>query len=1086
MVTVNKRITLLAFILALSFIFSVSGTLLPSSFGENAKMTRRRKSRFTQKRKKDASAALQRRLQAAQKTKPEILVTDIVPDSAASRSDLKAGDIIISVDNIKASNTDELIALLKTVAAGKHSIVIKRSENRKSRFDEETRHDTIIVYLPPIGTSPRLGIQLMDFRPDAQKHPDNIELNEATLRINYTPSGSLIQRLEEINVLKSALIDEETGRVIFLGTYDPAYASGTIPYNDLLVDALTDPYPSFSLDYKSSQPAAQKAKQIIDAEMRRISTDLDYGIGWMKKTVMSIIRSKEPIPEKLIFEQRMRKQMGIEPEEFQAYLEWDTNSNQITSLQYKLIENFMGKLLTSIGIEERFGQALVVLSKYGMEIRSNRGDYETTLELCNLLHLNKEFQQIQSDYNEGRIKNETAGRRINSLYYRALLKGFGVSPSKVDRMADSYRDGYTRDEELAYALEAQQQFQTKEALRLHVFQSFVLSQNTLQAMYPNLPPIYSGVKLYGRPADSPLERVMFEADYALKYITSLNPDTLSIPGHQSSLEFLASESERLSTPLPDEGQLRFWIKPGTVKMNSFKDKSGVTFVYAEPDIGVEPLYCDLGVFEQSLDVYALGLTQRYDAYAKLYPSLHIMRETEKIIAFARWLKNNNIEVRLAELKSVKNPVPDKVKGFVSLIYISKATGDMDNIFLDIDGGVDFGQEEGDSWIHEEPSVEITDNVLDQLAASTTLAEQAAGAALDGELETARDLAEKSAQAMTGDIDTTQLPEVPAPVPATPLSATVSVGTRAVISKEAVSAVHRNLQAKITAQKQITNAEPLRKTDPEQYEAAVSSARNLGQRSQENLRYLQERLAHYRNNPVYPQKLIVDLQNLDPTKPATVKPLRATQPDSPQKMPSIEKAVPEREKLLYELSALESDLAMTRATLMRLTRNVQANNILFKEWQDEAAGAIDRAENRAIGLIQDTCSDGFFSLLKWKFKKMPAKINKIEQVEEMIAAKDLLDLTRIDKNSWEEIGKAFVSAVQASPISTELQAAISSTQSIIDSSYDITAWFSSWKNIQQLEKNSEAYLVAVQKTSKLMEKIVGRIKNIKTQLQNDND
>ena len=65
---------------------------------------------------------------------------------------------------------------------------------------------------------------------------------------------------------------------------------------------------------------------------------------------------------------------------------------------------------------------------------------------------------------------------------------------------------------------------------------------------------------------------MFDADYALKYLTSINPDTLAIPGHQSSLEFLTAEEERTGVSLPGEGSIRYWIKPGTVRMDSFQDK----------------------------------------------------------------------------------------------------------------------------------------------------------------------------------------------------------------------------------------------------------------------------------------------------------------------------------------------------------------------------------------------------------------------------------------------------------------------------------------------------------------------------------
>lgn len=1080
---VRKKLTILTSVLVFLFTFSIVGEFLSSSFAADVKMARRRKSRFSQETKKDTNAIQQQDSRSIPKTEWGIFVISITPDSAASYADLRPGDVItdISISSKPMADVDlaEFVALMKNAKEGETVLTVTRN-GRKKR---------IIVHLPPLGISPRLGAQISEFRPERENaiNVRNPDLKDATRRVDYQPSNSLSQRLEEINVLKYALIDEETKRVVFIGTYDPTYASGPISYRDLLADALTDPYPSFSLDYKQAMPSVQKIMKIMDAEIQLISRNTAYGMKWMNKTMMSVLNSKDPIPEKLLIEERMRNTMGIEPEEWMAYVNLDIKSNATTYRQYELIENFLGKLFTSLGIEERFGRAFIVLAQAQREYKETP-NYQTTLKLCNLLHINEELQQVRSDYNTKLINDETAARRIFSLYYRTLLKGFGVSPSKVDAMADRYRDGYTLDEDLAYALEDRYQFLTKEALRLHVFQSFVLSQDFLHTMYPNLPIAYSGVRLYGRQADSPLTRVMFDADYAFKYITSLSPETVSVPGHKFSVEFFTTEGERLGISLPDEGMVRYWIKPGVVKMNSFKDKSGVYFISVQPEIGADPLFpnSDLGDYKEILDSYAEGLTQRYDAYAKLYPSLHIMREAEKIIAFARWIKNSNIEISIDKFNPSQNPVPAKVKGFVTVSFVRKEKGDMDSLFLGINGGVVFDQEEGEEWIQEEPSVEVTDSVLNQLAASTALAEQAAGAALDGDLDAARDLSEKSAQAMTGSINLTQLPRIvaaPEPIPSQQPD-TTSIGTRAVISQEAISAVGRNLQATAIARKQIVDAEPLRETSPEQYQAAVSSARNLEQRSKENLQYLQGRLSHYRANPVYPQKLIVDLQNLDPTKPAVVQPLRTEQPVLSQKEPAIEAAILKKEKLLYELSALESELAMTRTTLMRLNRDVQLNNMLFKEWQNEAAGAIDRAENRAQGLIQDTCSDGFFSLLKWKSSKIPAKIKKIDQFEKIIALKDLPDWAKIDSDSWEEIGKAFVSAVQSSPLSAELQTVIKSTQSIIDSSYDITAWFASWHNIQQLDKNSDAYLIAVRKISKHMERIVTRMNDVKTQLQNN--
>jgi len=323
---------------------TVKENLLPSSSSKNARLKRRRLLK-TIKEIKSGSG---------------ILVVSVSSGSAAARARLKAGDIIVSMDDIKLSNVEELLVHVKNAKAGKHKILIQRSghERRKTRFNKGVSFYPLVVNLPPIGTVPRLGVQIsnLDTAVASQKPPAvNLVLKEAIRRVDHTPSSSLSQRLKEINVLKSAMIDEETGRVVFIGTYDPTYASGPISYRDLLADALTDPYPSFSFDHKTVIPVAQKIQQIMDAEMRRISTNTDYGIKWMTETLMSVINSKDPIPEKLIFEQRMRQKMGIKPEEFQAYLNWDAKSNQTTYTQYELIGNFMGKLFTSLGIEERFG-----------------------------------------------------------------------------------------------------------------------------------------------------------------------------------------------------------------------------------------------------------------------------------------------------------------------------------------------------------------------------------------------------------------------------------------------------------------------------------------------------------------------------------------------------------------------------------------------------------------------------------------------------------------------------------------------------------------------------------------------------------
>ena len=136
MAALNKKIKMLGAILVLSFIFSVCWEFLPDSFAENTKISRRRKSRFSQETKKDVSAGRRKKSQVTQKTTLEILVNYVDPDSAAAQAGIKIGNIIVSMDGIKTSTLEEFLTLIKKVTAGKHTLTIKRSgyESRKSRF----------------------------------------------------------------------------------------------------------------------------------------------------------------------------------------------------------------------------------------------------------------------------------------------------------------------------------------------------------------------------------------------------------------------------------------------------------------------------------------------------------------------------------------------------------------------------------------------------------------------------------------------------------------------------------------------------------------------------------------------------------------------------------------------------------------------------------------------------------------------------------------------------------------------------------------------------------------------------------------
>ncbi|HEX2986579.1 MAG TPA: hypothetical protein VHS06_00160 [Chloroflexota bacterium] len=88
----------------------------------------------------------------------------------------------------------------------------------------------------------------------------------------------------DVNTLRYALIDARTRAVTFIGYYDPAYATGPIPYADILKDTLDNPYPSFSIEPTQQQAQLERVDKMITADIARMS-DPEYCNQWGQKLV---------------------------------------------------------------------------------------------------------------------------------------------------------------------------------------------------------------------------------------------------------------------------------------------------------------------------------------------------------------------------------------------------------------------------------------------------------------------------------------------------------------------------------------------------------------------------------------------------------------------------------------------------------------------------------------------------------------------------------------------------------------------------------------------------------------------------------
>lgn len=138
-------------------------------------------------------------------------------------------------------------------------------------------------------------------------------------------------------------------------------------------------------------------------------------------------------------------------------------------------------------------------------------------------------------------------------------------------------------------------------------------------------------------------------------------------------------------------------------------------------------------------------------------------------------------------------------------------------------------------------------------------------ALSGDLDAARDLAEKSAQAMTGQIDRTKLPQLPSPQFTAPTTEN-AIAMRVDVARAAATSADQNIRAIAQAIQDRNKAAPLRATSPEQYKKAMDAAEKVKLRAERNLKHLNDLLVQYGLRPGDFFTVATALRNLDPNTP----------------------------------------------------------------------------------------------------------------------------------------------------------------------------------------------------------------------------
>jgi hypothetical protein len=227
---------------------------------------------------------------------------------------------------------------------------------------------------------------------------------------------------------------------------------------------------------------------------------------------------------------------------------------------------------------------------------------------------------------------------------------------------------------------------------------------------------------------------------------------------------------------------------------------------------------------------------------------------------------------------------------------------------------------------------------------------------------------------------------------------------------------------------------------------------------------------------------IDLGKSEPDKPMAVQQLSTGTPGRAPGCPiASTRKLPTREELAQELAGLRFRLDVLKNSLLRLNRSLQMDQGQFSEWEKETQDAVDRSDERLRKAIADRIEGRFFDYAEGYYDQSPEKLKALKQVEVLIKEADVHDWADKGEKTWDQVGEGLALLGDTLPISKGSKDILWASKNTIDSAFDIATELAAWQRISQLQKNSDAYLVAVKQSGEQMKQIVGRIRDVEDRL-----
>jgi hypothetical protein len=993
-----------------------------------------------------------------------VRVDAVVPNSPAEKAGIRIDDVIIQIADTAITSQEVLIQTVSKLQVGAdYPVTLVRN-----------------------GRLLELRVRL---EPQLKSQPRSL-LAESSLEISDKPAPR--KGFMDINVLKYVLIDPKTYNVTFLGKYDPTYDTGPIPYGDYLRVALQYPYPSFSLDPPAETlESLKKAKQILDAEMARLE-DPNYANQWTQKIADLLINDPTlQIDNKRFFE-HCANVMGITGDELKRMHDAATGKIDMPGTEFM---GLASKMIRGIGLTKA-GDALGVLAAGGIP-------EELLYKMAQVLGLSAEYDELAK---KG-LSPEDFRKEEIILCISEICRYFEAPEEEIQSIVSSIRSGQSADLIIDYMGKKLSDYISNKSGR-KMIDGLVLGPEIIAKLY-NLPLPRTELVFRDLPPESLLGDVFFKSDYRLKSVCTFPDAKDRVKTHLTQQEFMKREATAAmnrklcnvsvlagNTLVPGEVMMR--ISPSGHLVEFEQSKIKITGWIMELRGRTDKETTDF--VNSSVSKYADYLTDHYEEYAKVYPEWHKLSEAAKIIALARWANANGYSLRTANESEAKISPPKYVNGFWSAVF--EVDDNSQYLTFIAEGGTSFAKKEGESWLKIQQDVTVTSDVSKQLAASAVFAEQALGAAISGDLESARELAEKSAQAMVGEIDLTRLP----PLDASNIPS--ELASYAAVTGAAIDEAAKCLDKMNAARKDLERAQQITVSSPDEAEKLKNQAIQIQEEAQAKLNQILEQVKNYRSDPSKAEEALVVLRGdsaiVAPNRGSSSSASSNTTSQSSSNVTVTSKSENWAEKcskLAAELDNINKQIAVTREALLKLNASILANKKLFEEWESSASEAFDRC----VGMAADVALDFGISGLVERYdkiyelaKKLPGEpkdvIEKyrylaslIQRLSEAKAVKDVDDLASRENKTEAEIWETLRDGVGQISGLLGLDKTIPGKwwkygSMAFDLAFNLTEMRETWKNIEALEANNRMYAEAVRKLTTRMKELVDRQREINQKIE----